>query len=263
MIETNEEDEEDNDNYDYSESIPIPENSHAVVLYQNEGSKLSEAQELLNNIETRVRAVKKGEVVGYKDDIDPMLEIQAEILQQLALSDGEVDLRRRLQEQEDNLADIFTQIEAREEMLKNAMIENDQLMDIEDCFNPENGEISLKSAAQKFSSLRGARLSKLKASNTDMPEEKIIFELEEESDDEETNRYDLMIENAKNFAEDFEAIQSSDNFYRDHLKSMNMISEDIGDDERERLYLNAHNQNKDILEESEEDEEAKDANPNE
>jgi hypothetical protein len=262
MIETNEEDEEDNDNYDYSESIPIPENSHAVVLYQNEGSKLSEAQELLNNIEMRVQALKRGEVFGYKNEKDPILEIQAEI-QQLVLSDKELDMRKRLQEQQDNLPAILKQIEDREEMLKNAIIENNQLMDIEECFNPENGEISLKSAAQKFSSLRGARLSKLKASNTDMPEEKIIFELEEESDDEETNRYDLMIENAKNFTEDFEAVQSSDNFYRDHLKSMNMISEDIGDDERERLYLNAHNQNKDILEESEEDEEAKDANPNE
>lgn len=255
MLEVNEEDEE---NEEYADSPVKPDYSHALVLYQDEGSKLSEAQELLNNIDMRVQALKRGEILNYGSDKDPLyLEIEDDIQEKLILSAEEIDLRRRLKEQEDNLAEILIEIEAKEKLFKEAIIENDRLNDIEDGLNPENGEISVRTAAHKFSALRGARLNKAKASKTDIPEEKIIFEVEEDSDNEETSRLDQMLENAKNFNEDFEAVGSSNNFYQDHLLSMNMISEELGTDERDRIYLNAHNEGNNIPEEE------KEANPNE
>lgn len=214
MLETNEED-EDSDGTD--RGYKGQSYSSSIMLYSDKNTKLSEAQEMLDYLVMHTEALKRGEILplenGSEEDV---------IDEKEQLEDEEADLKRRLQEQEDNLAAILREIEEKESKLKAAIEENNKYLDMEEGIMTNEGEISARTAAYKFSSMRGNHLKLTKGHNPEVPDEKVIEELPEE-DDEEENRLNAMLEDARHFNEDFDASQSND-FASHHSAAMEALS---------------------------------------
>ncbi|CAI2376509.1 unnamed protein product [Moneuplotes crassus] len=222
MMETNEEDEDDED---YN-STPTKDYSQEVVLYSSENTKLDEAQELLDDLTKRFEAYKEGNFPV--DDDEPEEEQKEAEEEHKKITAEEGSLKQRLQEQEDNLANIMKEIEEKEALLKKAIEENNKFLaeegELETVNN--NGEISSKAAALKFSSMRGNAMKLPVGVNTVVPTEKIIEEVPEE-DDEEMQRLDEMIQNAKDFNEDMLANESQSEMVEEVLRTTEII---VGDD---------------------------------
>jgi len=239
MLET---DEEDEDNYSQNEDY-----SNAIVLYSDKNTKLSQAQDLLDKLEAQSEAIQRGEfeAVGYnlRDSDDEgeeqVEESETDIVKQKEIEDEQNDLRRRLQEQEDNLATIMKELEEKEEKLKLAIEENNKYLDDEAEMESEEGQISTRVAAHKFSSARGKAFKLPKTTNTEIPADKVIEELPEESDDEEQHALDDMIENAKNFNMEFESIQSNKEFYS-YIDATQKMAFDIADENAKNIDLDSN-----------------------
>mmetsp|Transcript_27780 Transcript_27780/g.24576 ORF Transcript_27780/g.24576 Transcript_27780/m.24576 type:complete len:247 (+) Transcript_27780:35-775(+) len=218
MLETNEDEE--------YQSPSKPNYSNAIVLYNNKNTKLDEAQDMLDDLVTRFEAYKKGDfpVPGDNNYID----VDSDIKTQNKLESEDASLKRRLQEQEDNLAVIMKELEEKEVMLKNAVAENNKYLKLE-AENSISGEISSQAAAYKFSSMRGNAMKLPRVTNMEIPAEKVIEELPEE-DDEEMGKLDEIIQNAQDFNEDFVHVQSQ-SYMADDIMRANEALQDI-----ERYY---------------------------
>ena len=218
MLETNEEDEDDDTQKD--------DQSQAVVLYEEDNSKLNEAQDLLKRIIKQKEALENG--LPFPFEAEDQLYLEAEEKSKILEENKKLDkvessLKMKLQEQEDYLAGLMKEIEEKEEMLKKAIEENNKYLDIEEGVNNQEDGISARSAAFKFSSARGNVLRPNRVVNPDVPAEKVIEELHEESDEEE-DRLEAMIEAAQNFNNEFEYEQS-------HTKSV------LGEEKTPLFYL--------------------------
>jgi hypothetical protein len=193
-------------------------NSQALVLYGDENTKLSEAQHLLDILERQKEAFDRGDFLAIQAEMgegDQEIDEEEEFEKLEKYDAEENDLKRRLQEQEDNLAEIMKEIEEKEMKLKQAIEENNKFLEMQSEMEMENGEISTSTAAYKFSSARGNAFKPPKKIKNEIPDEKVIEELPEESEDEESYRLDEMIDNAKHFNEEFDNLQSSKDFYDD------------------------------------------------
>ena len=108
MLETNEEDDEDNDTEN-------DKNSRALTLYEEDNSKLNEAQQLLARIIKQKEALELG--LPFPTEPDEQLYIESEqrsliLDENKVLDKQENSLKKQLQEQEDNLANLMKEIEA-------------------------------------------------------------------------------------------------------------------------------------------------------
>ena len=242
MLETNEEDEDD-ENY----SGAIHNNyTDSIMLYDDKNTKLSEAQDMLDDLVDRFERYKRGDYpIPEEDKEEDVMEEKKKI------EDEQEGLKRRLQEQEDNLKEIMKEIEEKEALLQKAVEENNKFLAIEGEMN-EDGELSSQAAALKFSSMRGNAYKLPTSTNTDIPHDKVIEELPEE-DDEEMSRLEEMLQDAQHFNEEFEAAESQKQILEESLKS----SEDI--------YLGMNDNYGEIREADlkEEEDMADYANPNE
>ena len=202
MLEVNEDEEDDDDTYQ-------DPNSQALVLYQDESSKLSEAQHLLDHILDQKDAYEKGEPLPIEPEDDSeayyesISQVDSDAEEQKQLGKEENDLKERLQKQEDELAKIMKEIEQKENMLKEAIQESNKYIDEENTNDDGQIELSAQSAATKFSNLRGKIIRSDKVVNSAVPADKIIEEVPEE-DDEEDARLDAMLNEAQNFNIDYE-----------------------------------------------------------
>ena len=211
MLETAEED-EDSDDQDINSSPAA--NSQAVVLYEEDNTKLTEAQELLNHILDQKDAFEKGEPLPIEagDDSEmyeaSMSQADSDIEERQKLSKQEGDLKSRLDKQEQELAQIMKEIQEKEDMLKKAREECDQFLTEEQKADLDNQEMTPASAASKFSSMRSNIIRSDKVVNSQVPEDKIIQEMPEE-EDEDDSRLDTIINNAQQFTMNFEHEQST------------------------------------------------------
>lgn len=242
MLEVNEEDEDDCDN-DNGES-------KALVVFEPDNSKLNEAQELLKKIIVQKDCIEKGipfpiepgdEIEDDDEEVQAAIEAEREQLDHV-----EGDLRRRLQEQEDYLANIMKEIEEKEIMLKNAIEENNKYLDMEEGFDAKEGELSARSAAFKFSTARGnAYKLTNRIVNPDVPSERVIEELPEENDAEENERLEAMIEAAERFNNEYEFDKSHTASLIDDDKTrlFKDLSKATTDEERNQVLEDFKNQN--------------------
>jgi hypothetical protein len=215
---------------------------------------------LLDKIIKHKEALERGIILPFDDDdAEIMITEDSDLVEKEQLETEENDLKRRLKEQEDNLAEIMKEIEAKEKMLQEAIAENNKYLDMEEGVATEDGEISARTAAHKFSMARGKANKLQKGVNPDVPADKIIEELPEESDDEENNRLEELLEHAKHFNEEFDELQSSRDFYASHAESVRQLNDDLTDEDRKRALeyedyndSNAYS-NEDHLEESKEE----------
>lgn len=210
---------------------------------------------MLDKLERQKEALDRGDFLAIQaemgeGDIELEDEGEEEELQE-ELEMEESDLKKRLQEQEDNLAAIIREIEEKEMKLKQAIEENNKFLEMEGELEMENGEISTTTAAYKFSSARGNAFKFPKKNKAEFPEEKVIEELPEESDDEESHKLDEMIENARHFNEEFDNLQSSKDFYSD-IDATQRATDSLIDENMRNYFEN------DAEEEAEEE-----SNPNE
>lgn len=227
MLETAEEDE---DSDSESGSNYNSEKANAVVLYEDGGSKLSEAQTLLNRILMQKDAIERGVILPIEPGEEE--EEDKDVEEQKKLDQEENQLKKRLQEQEDYLAGIMKEIEEKEKMLKNAIDENNKYLGIED-LERDSQELSAQSAASKFSSMRSNLRRKDMYINSEVPEDKVIEELPEE-DDEEENKLNQMLEEAQNFNIDYEYDQSN-NFDSEKKPLYLQLDEAENDEERQKI----------------------------
>ena len=198
MLEAAEEDEDDDQDNDNQ--------SCAVALYEEDNSKLAEAKEFLDLIVKQKAALEQGlplptgpgdQLCLEDDNKNTYLE------QNKKLTKVESSLKKQLQEQEDYLANLMKEIEQKEEMLKKAIEENNKYLDTDAAAAAQDDGISARSAAYKFSSARGNLLRPNRHVNPNVPNENIIEELHEESD-EEADKLDALIEAAQNFNNEYE-----------------------------------------------------------
>lgn len=269
MLEANEDDEGEGDHLSYS--YKQPSYAKDVVLYSDKNTKLAEAQEMIDELVMYHEALKRGEFLPIKgDEADEANEADAEesaAETQDYLDDEEKELRERLKAQEENLANIMKEIEEKEQKLKAAIEENNKYLDIEDGIDTKEGELSARSAAYKFSSIRGNALKLNKGHNPDVPEDKVIEELPDE-DDEEESRLDEMFENAKHFNEDYDALQSSRDFHHSQMESEEQLTNILTDENTQRAISSSYHQTTEGTQDQNygvipEEEEKDDPNPNE
>ena len=248
MLETAEEDEDD-DNKERDTQ------SKVVALYEEDNSKLAEAKEFLDLIIKQKEALEKGLplptgpgdqlAIGSVDN-DKILE------ENKKLNKVESSLKKQLIEQENYLANLMKEIEEKEEMLKKAIEENNKYLEIEGGVIPQEDGISARSAAYKFSSARGNLLRPNRHVNPNLPNENIIEELHEESDEEE-DKLDAMIEAAQNFNNEFEYEQSHSKSIIGEEKTtlFYMLSKATTEEERDKILQEYRDSNDEYYEENE------------
>jgi len=248
MLETAEEDEDDDDKERDTQS-------KVVALYEEDNSKLAEAKEFLDLIIKQKEALEKGLPLptGPGDQLAIESVDNNKILEEnKKLNKVESSLKKQLIEQENYLANLMKEIEEKEEMLKKAIEENNKYLEIEGGVIPQEDGISARSAAYKFSSARGNLLRPNRHVNPNLPNENIIEELHEESDEEE-NKLDAMIEAAQNFNNEFEYEQSHSKSIIGEEKTtlFYMLSKATTEEERDKILQEYRDSNDEYYEENE------------
>lgn len=236
-------------NYSRKYELDSSSPSKALVLYQDENTKLSEAEHLLRHLIDQKEAFERGDPLPleYGDEADEYNEvisnIEADIEKHKSLNKEENELTKRLKEQEDYLAQIMKEIEEKEKMLKDVIIENEKYL--EDEYKLENQEMSARSAATKFSSMRGNILRSDKVVNSAVPADKVIEEVPEE-EDEENDKLEEILKGAQNFNIQYEIDQSSHNYKEENEKPLYILLGEAKTEEEKQRIMDEHYPEPDI-----------------